>query len=310
MGNYQSIHTGTQIDNKVDNTYTKTEIDNRLSNIYTKSQIDTQLDTIYTKAEVNNLLNNLNKINIYKTILSASNWTWYNDGSGTTQDLTDYENKWYWEKYASNTMADTILTTLSGLTPTATNYYNDSATSISMNIADSYTAKVTCYISCASDIDVTMRFETDDNGRVFLNDDLIVAITSCTWTANQTLHFKQGENKLVICYTEGTGGDGWVCDPKPSSLVGTSFIKMTAVPMGGYTQTVTATKIGNSANLTSNSILFGPKITETSWAALEGQRYLATMAVTSCNSSNQITIKTANNIKPTVNLTCYWLGYN
>ena len=50
MGNYNSTHTGTQIDNKIDNTYTKSELYTKSeidTNIYTKSEIDTN---IYTKS--------------------------------------------------------------------------------------------------------------------------------------------------------------------------------------------------------------------------------------------------------------------
>lgn len=296
MAVYNSIHTGTQIDDF------DTRITTNANNI---TALNNTINTTIAAA-----INSLNTINIYSAIVPTSGWTWYNDGSGITQDATTYENKWYWQRYASQAMADNIQTTLNTLTTVATNYYNDSATSITMNMADSYTGRATCYIYCANDVNVSMRFETDDDGRVFLNDELIVKVASCAWTAYQTLHFKKGENKLVVCYTEGSGGDGWICDPKPSGLVGTSFLKMTAVPMGGYTQTVTVTKLGNSSDLTSNTILFGPKVLETTWAALEGQRYLATMAVcTPLATNNQITIKTSNNVYPTVDLTCYWLGY-
>lgn len=78
MGNYNSTHTGTQIDNKIDNTYTKselytkTQIDTQLSNIYTKSQIDaniytkTEIDAnIYTKSQINTTLTTLRNTEIF-----------------------------------------------------------------------------------------------------------------------------------------------------------------------------------------------------------------------------------------------------
>ena len=121
------------------------------------------------------------------------------------------------------------LETLNGMTPNLTNYYLDTATSITMNIADSYSAKCTTYIYCTQDCTVSMKFETDDAGSVYLNGEFICSIVSCTWTAVQELHFHAGENVLIICYTEGSGGDGWICDPKPNTLVGTTFVAMSAI---------------------------------------------------------------------------------
>lgn len=69
MNTYTLAYTGSEIDNKLNNTYTKTEIDTniytkvqidtQLSNIYTKSQIDAQLSNIYTKSQIDTSLNNI-----------------------------------------------------------------------------------------------------------------------------------------------------------------------------------------------------------------------------------------------------------
>lgn len=65
MANYNSTHTGTQIDSKIDNTYTKSEL-------YTKTQIDTN---IYTKTQIDNLLNALSKLKLFENIsVATSKW--------------------------------------------------------------------------------------------------------------------------------------------------------------------------------------------------------------------------------------------
>ena len=77
---YTLAYTGSEIDNKLNNTYTKTEID---SNIYTKTQIDsniytkTQIDTnIYTKTQINNLLNALSKLKLFENVsIATSAWS-------------------------------------------------------------------------------------------------------------------------------------------------------------------------------------------------------------------------------------------
>ena len=67
---YTLAYTGSEIDNKLNNTYTKTEID---SNIYTKTQVDTN---IYTKTQIDNLLNALSKLKLFENVsVPTSSWT-------------------------------------------------------------------------------------------------------------------------------------------------------------------------------------------------------------------------------------------
>ena len=52
MANYNSIHTGSQIDTKITDTYTKTETDN---SFYTKTETN---NNFYTQSQIDNLLSN------------------------------------------------------------------------------------------------------------------------------------------------------------------------------------------------------------------------------------------------------------
>ena len=244
-------------------------------------------------------------VEIYTTTLLADNWTWNND-----ENLVDetYSNKWHWQKYSSITMNASGLTTLNGMNPTAENYYADSATSISMNIDNSYSAKATCYIYCDHPVEVQMAFNSDDNGSVYLNGANICTITSCALTAIQTLNFNVGENILQVCYTEGSGGDGWLCEPKPSTLVGTDFLYMSAKPVGGYIQTVTPTRIGKASGLNATTILFPPTTLNLNAGLIDSYR-ISNFSVSTANSDGSITIKTVYGMKPTHDLTVYWIGY-
>jgi len=87
-------------------------------------------------------------------------------------------------------MNSNALTNLSDKTPTASGYYSDVSTSISMNMADSYTGKATTYIYCDKDVNVSMRFETDDAGAAFLNGVCVATNSSCTWSSVASLSFK------------------------------------------------------------------------------------------------------------------------
>ncbi len=152
---------------------------------------------------------------------AATNETVYNVLTANAQVLDEndkpHENEWYFEKYESTTVDSNFLTNISAKTPVTTTYYKDANIKTSMNIANTYTAKCTTYLYCNSPTTISVKFITDDNGLVLLNDTTITSVTSTKWTSAQSLTLQPGENKLVIYYTEGTGSDGWQTDPLLSS---------------------------------------------------------------------------------------------
>ena len=76
-----------------------------------------------------------------------------------------------------------------------------------------------------NDETIEIAYTTDDAGTVTINDELIGMLTS-TQVKSLMTPFKKGWNKVEICYTEGSGGDGWLTNPKFSTL--TSVKKMYA----------------------------------------------------------------------------------
>ena len=116
--------------------------------------------------------------------------------------------KWRWDKYSTTSQTYPTVAYLNGLTIAQTRYYADSATSISMNISDSYSAKCTAYGYLTEDKTVDLLFSTDDGGTLTVNDVQLGTCVSCS-TATYSATLKKGWNKIEVCYCEGSGGDGW-----------------------------------------------------------------------------------------------------
>ena len=170
------------------------------------------------------------ELNISKNIKIPLQDAWIWDGTewidveakiyqnNTWKDLyfLEHENSWYfWRTSTINSQpkpADFI-----GKTIVAEGIYADTSTSISMNMADSYSGIATTYLFFDADETISITFTTDDAGTVTLNDTHIGNLASCAATA-VSCPFKKGWNKLEVCYTEGSGGDGWVTSPKISTL--------------------------------------------------------------------------------------------
>lgn len=182
----------------------------------------------------------------YKVTLPVANWTYVGEGD----DNTTYDNKWRWDKYASLATTPT-LDVFNGQTILATNYYLDSATSISMNIGDNYTAMATCYVYFSKQVTVSVTQSSDDAGVLYMDGNLIATNVSCK-TATTSVTFTKGEHKIQMCYTEGSGGDGWKITPALYSIDG--CIKMSAERIGYFTQTVVPSS-GDTSQLTSSSII-------------------------------------------------------
>lgn len=124
-------------------------------------------------------------------------------------------NSWDFKKYAAGNStpypADFV-----GKEIVATNTYHDLQINISMAIGDKYSAVCTTYLWFDEATTLSISYTTDDGGSVTLNDTLVGTLASCT-AKSLSCNFQAGWNKLVVCYTEGNGGDGWVTNPKFSN---------------------------------------------------------------------------------------------
>lgn len=117
--------------------------------------------------------------------------------------------KWKWEMYSTTSMTYPTVAYLDTLTPSQIRYYLDSATSITMNISDNYSAKCTAYGYSEKDQTVSLVQATDDGGTLTINDVQYKETASCTATTISDVPIKKGWNKIEVCYREGSGGDGW-----------------------------------------------------------------------------------------------------
>lgn len=151
---------------------------------------------------------------MYEANFLNSNWTFVRD--------TSRDGYWHWEKFPSIATDSTTKGKLVNSTPTDNRWFLDSSISISMNIADSYTARCTIYCDAKAAFTTELTCSTDDAGYVYLNDSPIGSIASCT-NVKFTFNFIKGINKLEFYYTEGSGGDGWLTNPHLQTMVGTNF---------------------------------------------------------------------------------------
>ena len=178
--------------------------------------------TSHTEIEINLFKNNTIKLPIQDIWMwNGTEWIWQNAKiyqNSAWKDLyyLQYENQWYfWRTSTINSQpkpSDFV-----GKNKVAQGYYADTSTSISMNMADSYSGIATTYVFLDTDETINITFTTDDAGTVTINNAHIGNLTSCTATA-LNCPFKKGWNKLEVCYTEGSGGDGWVTSPRISSI--------------------------------------------------------------------------------------------
>lgn len=129
------------------------------------------------------------------------------------KSVENYED--YWKLEMSATCSNT-LDAFKASKPHRTVYIHDSATSISMNMTDSYTAKCTTNVLVDKDKNLTFTITTDDASAIYVNKTLITNLTTCVATS-VTLPLKAGWNEIIVIYTEGSGGDGWLFNPKLSA---------------------------------------------------------------------------------------------
>lgn len=126
----------------------------------------------------------------YRVKLPVASWTYTGEGA----DVTTYDNKWRWDKYAS-VGSTPALEDFIGKTIKATNYYLDSATGVTMNIDDSYSAIATCYVYFEKAATVSLVQTSDDNGSLYIDGLLVATNASCT-TTTTSYTFTKGEHKV------------------------------------------------------------------------------------------------------------------
>ncbi len=132
------------------------------------------------------------------------------------------DKKWAFEKYASlipegektpwSTSDLPTLDDLEGQTIVSTNSYLDSAISLSMNIGDNYTAKATTFVYSDTRQQVTLKFNTDNGGILYLNGSKLCShiYSSASDYTEVTTMIRKGWNKVEVVYSDEDGGDGWI----------------------------------------------------------------------------------------------------
>ena len=139
----------------------------------------------------------------------------YKNGAWQDIDNPEYLNCWHLIRTATiNSQpkpADFV-----GKTIISESIVADSAINTSLNYGDSYSAKATTYLYFSEETTLSIAFTTDDAGTVYINDYHIGNLTT-TVASTLSCPFKAGWNKLEVCYTEGSGNDGWVTNPKFST---------------------------------------------------------------------------------------------
>lgn len=119
------------------------------------------------------------------------------------------ENQNCWQcRYYNKSMSGTpTINNISGLTPTKTMIKPDFNSYSNWNWGDNYIGYMQCYVLCNKDYNLSTSFKTDDEGRLYCNGTSIATCAS-TKTANVTIPFKKGWNKVIIMFREGSGEDG------------------------------------------------------------------------------------------------------
>lgn len=186
----------------------------------------------------------------FKATYLLSNWTEIADLTSVTDNKS-----WKFERfnYTGSNPGTPTLESYANKIPDATNTYLDSAISIAMSIGDNYVARCTTYLYCTSAIILSISFTTDDQGAIYLNDTLLGTTASCS-AKSLNCPFKAGWNKLIVMYTEGAGGDGWVTSPKLHN--NSNFKYMTSQLIRNWQQSVTLTGIDGTTSVNISSCEF------------------------------------------------------
>ena len=153
----------------------------------------------------------------------ATDWT------PAPEDSTESENKWLFEKYAS----DLAVNSSTSVHPTFDDIKPGCLLSSELiqymtyqgDYGSTYLGKLTASFYFEADSTQTLTCATDDNSSWYLNGQLVDTAYSCQ-PKQITFYFRKGWNKLTILYLEGHGGDGVTIE----GLGG--YTKMNAYNMG------------------------------------------------------------------------------
>ena len=96
--------------------------------------------------------NSLSSIKTYYGTLTANAWI---DDLSSSEDYASYANQWKIENFNERTVDSNIRNTLISVAPNNGSYVPDANISISMNMANNYTARCTTYIYCDNAINFT-----------------------------------------------------------------------------------------------------------------------------------------------------------
>ena len=207
-------------------------VDNKFVNYSTTQQMNSAIDqkaneinlsvseTYATKTSVTDLSNNLT--NNYSTtqqmnsaidIAKSGIKLEVSNNYASKHEIAHYfegENKWKLDLYSLGSMSASAYATKELMIQHNCQYIRSEFVhhpNYQANFDDNYVGYATTYMHFTEAYQWTGQVITDDNGSVYLNDELILSVESCQWKAI-TLNFRAGWNKLEVLYAEGTGGDG------------------------------------------------------------------------------------------------------
>ena len=156
---YYSKHTGTAIDDGIDiNTSQNTRLTtletnyNSLNTYAHNLLVDNSIKTSYIQNKAvtadklaDDVKDSLSSIKTYYGTLRANAWI---DDLSSSEDYASYANQWKIEGFNERTVDSNIRNTLISVAPNNAGYMPDANISISINIANNYTARCTTYIYC------------------------------------------------------------------------------------------------------------------------------------------------------------------
>lgn len=139
-----------------------------------------------------------------KLISTAATWSEF---ILNHEQAMENQNCWQCRYYNITSSSAPTLSTISGLTPTKTMIKADFNSYSDWSWGNNYVGYMQCYVKCNKDYTLSTTFYTDDGGRVYLNGASRATSSSCQNTS-VSLPFKEGWNKVIIMFQEGSGADG------------------------------------------------------------------------------------------------------
>lgn len=160
------------------------------------------------------------------------------------QEETDYT------KFSTSDLP--TLDDLIGQTMLSTQTYLDSNTSLSMNLGEKYTMKCTSYVYSDTRVKVNLTYAADNGCVVYVNSKKIGSViykSEEEYSDTQEVIFRKGWNKIIVVYTEYTGGDGFLLTIDGNHL-SSYFSQMTSLYTEdvGYLEEIFKTALSDYCN--------------------------------------------------------------